>query len=124
MPDDPFYLPNRTIPPQQSRPGERLWSLRKDGDEIDCQLRYHGEWGVEAQFFRRGEFWNGRRFDTRALAVQWAELEREALRREGWLSPCRCRHGWICEAHPTRSTSPKATRTALSVTVRGFYETD
>jgi hypothetical protein len=38
-----------------------------------------GEWGVEAQFYRNEEFLIGRRFDTRALAVQWAELEREAI---------------------------------------------
>ena len=42
-------------------------------------LRYHGEFGVEAQILRDGQLFAGRRFDTRALAVQWAELERQAL---------------------------------------------
>jgi hypothetical protein len=44
-----------------------------------CELRDHGAYGVEAQFFQNGEFSRGRRFDTRALAVQWAEEERKAL---------------------------------------------
>ena len=51
---------------------------------MDVVLRYHGEYGVEALFLRDGELFYGRRFDTRALAVQWAEQERDALGREGW----------------------------------------
>jgi hypothetical protein len=39
--------------------------------------KYRGEWGVEDQIFRDGEFTMGRRFDTRALALQWAEEERK-----------------------------------------------
>jgi hypothetical protein len=43
---------------------------------MTCDLRRHGEWGWEAQFLERGELFYSRRFDTRALAIQWAALER------------------------------------------------
>jgi hypothetical protein len=39
----------------------------------------HGTYGIEAQILRDGELVIGRRFETRALAVQWAELERAAI---------------------------------------------
>jgi hypothetical protein len=69
-------------PPCKPRPGEPLWSLRKDGVTWDAELRYHGEYGVEAQILRQGEFVFGRRFDTRAEAVQGAEEERKAIETE------------------------------------------
>jgi hypothetical protein len=49
-----------------------------------CQLRSHGEYGWEAQLFRDGEFYAGRRFDLRAQAVAHAEQTRRDLEREGW----------------------------------------
>ena len=77
---DPFYLPNRTPPPpRQPKPGEPLWELRKDHATWSCELRVHGEWGVEAQILRDGELVIGRLFDTRAIAVQWAVDERSAI---------------------------------------------
>ena len=42
-------------------------------------MRDHGEYGVEAQVSRNEEFLIGRRFHTRALAEQWATLERAAM---------------------------------------------
>ncbi len=39
--------------------------------------------GVEAQFWINGELLIGRRFDARALAVQWALLKRQALEKGG-----------------------------------------
>jgi hypothetical protein len=50
----------------------------------ECELRYHGEYGVEAQFFHNGTFFSGRRFDTKAQALEWAELERETFQKEEW----------------------------------------
>jgi hypothetical protein len=44
---------------------------------IRCELRYQGAWGVEAQILRDGELVIGRRFDTKSLAVQWAEQEQQ-----------------------------------------------
>jgi hypothetical protein len=76
--DEPFYSPKHRLPdpPRVPRLGEPLWSLRVNHVTWSCELRYHGEWGVEAQILRDGDLVIGRRFDTRALAVQWAELER------------------------------------------------
>jgi hypothetical protein len=48
---------------------------------VNAELRYHGEYGVEAQLLRQGELVIGRRFDARALAVQRADLGRQALER-------------------------------------------
>jgi len=39
--------------------------------------------GVEAQFYQDTEFRIGRRFDTRKLAVQWAEYEKVAIEEGG-----------------------------------------
>ena len=66
-------------PPRKQRPGEPLWSVRVNGATWEAELRYHGEYGVEAQIFKQGEFLIGRRFDTRELAIQWAKLERAEL---------------------------------------------
>ena len=66
-------------PARKPKPGEPLWALRKDGVTWDAELRDHGEYGVEAQILLQGELVIGRRFDTRALAVQWAEEERKAI---------------------------------------------
>jgi hypothetical protein len=79
MPDDePFYSPTyKPPPPRQPRPGEFLWEFRGENHHTyRCELRYHGEWGAEAQILRDGELMMGRRFDTRALAVQWGDQER------------------------------------------------
>ena len=85
MADEPFYSPNRKAPPLRVvRSGEPLWSLQKDGRQITCELRSHGEYGWEAQLFRDGEFYAGRRFDLRSLAVAHAEQTRQDLGREGW----------------------------------------
>jgi hypothetical protein len=85
MADKPFYSPNaRPPPPRASKPGEPLWSLRKDGRQFTCELRSHGEHGWEAQLFRDSDFYAGRRFDLRAQAVAHAEQTRQDLERDGW----------------------------------------
>jgi hypothetical protein len=58
--------------------------MLKDGTRLDCELRGHGEYGWECQFLDNGEFHFGRRFDLRAQALQWADLERQELERDGW----------------------------------------
>ena len=63
-----WFIPYETIqsrdrdrpPPRVPRPGEPLWSLRKDHNTWSAELRYHGEWGVEAQLLRDGELVIGR----------------------------------------------------------------
>jgi hypothetical protein len=78
--NDALYTPNRKPPPpRKPQPGELVWSFRKDSRQFDCELQYHGEWGVDAQILLDRELLIGRRFDTKALAVQWAEEERKAM---------------------------------------------
>jgi hypothetical protein len=76
-------------PARQSQPGELLFEFYRERDHSRwlCELRDHGEYGVEAQFFQNEEFIVGRRFDRRMdptrppreLAMQWAEQERLAI---------------------------------------------
>jgi hypothetical protein len=84
MADDAFYSPTYRPPQIQPRVGDHLWSLRKAGRQVDCRLLIHGEYGVEVQLLRNGEFYAGRRFLTRELAVSFAERERGILERKGW----------------------------------------
>ena len=75
--DDLWYAPLLKTARGVPREPEPLWEVRSaDHHTWLALLRYHGEWGVEAQLFRDGEFVMGCRFNTRAEAVQWAELER------------------------------------------------
>jgi hypothetical protein len=72
-------------PPRKAIPGELLFQFVRGSDHaaMSCELRFHGEsWGWEAQFYERGEFLIGQRFDTRRLAIQRAEQERLALERQ------------------------------------------
>src|SRR5258706_1869033 len=68
--------------PRQPTPGELLWTLRKGSRTLLCELRSHGEWGVEAQLLENGEFYAGRRFDLKEQAVAYAEETRRWL--TGW----------------------------------------
>jgi hypothetical protein len=84
---NPALLWNAPRPPKREPvPGELLFALRRepDGARLHCELRSQGEFGVEAQFFSNGEFSYSRRFDTKAQALQWAELERDAHIRKGY----------------------------------------
>jgi hypothetical protein len=82
--DQPFYAPDaKPLPPLVARPGEPLFSFIRGFDRDACELHYHGEWGVEAQFLKNEELLIGRRFDTREFAVQWAEETRTVIEK-GW----------------------------------------
>lgn len=60
---------------------DALWEVRSaDYHTWSALLRYHGEWGVEAQVFRDGAFVISHRFPTKAEAVAWAD---EGARRLG-----------------------------------------
>ena len=83
MSDEPFYAPNRTTAPRQRQPSEHLWAVRKDGRQLDCELRDHGEWGVEVQVYREREFLYGRRWATRALALEETDEQKTRYLREG-----------------------------------------
>jgi hypothetical protein len=77
----------RTVP----RPDELLFEFVRESDHAHfrCELRYQGEYGVEAQFLCDGSLLIGRLFTAwmdpqrraRELAIAWAEDERQALER-------------------------------------------
>jgi hypothetical protein len=60
-------------------PDELLWKLEKNHGTWSCELWDHGARGVEVRILRNGRWVIGCQFDTKALAVQWAELERRDL---------------------------------------------
>jgi hypothetical protein len=71
------------IPPTKPRPNEKLWELWARHKLFSCELKYRGEYGVEAQIFEDAEFVWGRLFQTRELAVNWATLEKEFIEKGG-----------------------------------------
>jgi hypothetical protein len=82
MADDPFYTPNRPpAPPRQPKPGELLFEFHVERTLTfwRVELRDHGAYDVEAQFFDPVDLRLGHTFPTRALAVAWAEEERKAI---------------------------------------------
>ena len=84
MSDQPCYAPNHKPASRRERPpSEHLWAIRKDGQQLDCELRDHGEWGVEVQIYREREFLYGRRWPTRVLALEEADDQRAAYLRKG-----------------------------------------
>jgi hypothetical protein len=65
-----------------------VWTLNKNGSQIDCELRFHGEpYGCEAQILLNGELRYGQRFLTLAAAMRAAENRRQRLVNEGWTPP-------------------------------------
>ena len=79
-PDEPFEIPRR-MPHTEPRPREVLYEFIRESDQAQfrCELQTYEGWGVEAIFWMDGELLTARRFDTRALAVQWATIEREHI---------------------------------------------
>jgi hypothetical protein len=73
MSDAPFYAPNRSAAARQPRVAEPLWAVQKEGRQLACELRDDGVLGVEVQVYRDGELLYGRRWPTRALALEKAE---------------------------------------------------
>jgi hypothetical protein len=83
MSNEPFYAPNRKVPPPQPRIGEPLWTVEKDSRRLVCELRDDGEAGVEVQVSRDGELLYGRRWATRALALAKADEQKAQYLRDG-----------------------------------------
>ena len=52
-----------------------------DQVRIRCELRYHVQGVVEAQFWTNGQLLVGRRFDTRPQAVLWARVQRRVIKK-------------------------------------------
>jgi hypothetical protein len=82
--DDAFYSPNhKPAGPRQAQPGELVWEAHIRGRFYRCELRDHGQWGVEAQVLLDHDLFYARRFSTRAAALAFAEEERIDLSRRG-----------------------------------------
>jgi hypothetical protein len=81
--DQPFYAPNRKAPPRQARAGEHLWAIQKDGRQLACELRDDGEAGAELQVYRERELLYGRRWPSRALALEKAHEWKAQYLRDG-----------------------------------------
>jgi hypothetical protein len=72
---------------QQPRAGELLIEWQRGADVMRCELRDHGEFGVEAQILRNGDLYIARTFQNEAvlglrareLAIAWAEQQRKAM---------------------------------------------
>ena len=73
--------------PRQAQPGELLFEFLQGHTRIRCELRDHGDYGVEAQFLHNEEIVIGRTFHQRLdptrtpreMAITWAEAERAAM---------------------------------------------
>jgi hypothetical protein len=83
MTNRPFRAAGDSMAERQPRSFEHLWSIRKNGVQLDCVLRDHGSSGVEARIIRDGEFLLGRRWPSRDLAIEEAEDLRQQYIREG-----------------------------------------
>ena len=80
--DNPMFW-NHVPPQRQRRPGELLWTVRKDHVTWACELFFRGEpYGWEAMIFRETDLRIGRRFILRQEAIGWAESERQDLEQE------------------------------------------
>ena len=87
MSDEPFYSPHvNPAPARVAKPVELLFEFVRASDRapMSRELRFHGKsFGREAQFLEGGELFASRGgFLTRALAVQWADVERQAMEKE------------------------------------------
>jgi hypothetical protein len=70
-------------------PREALWAIRVKHTTWSAELRYHPEWGVEAQILRDGDLVIGRRFDTKARAVDGGRAEGDSHQVSGMKGPVR-----------------------------------
>jgi hypothetical protein len=86
MSSDAFHVPSRLPSRRVPRPDELLFEFVRISDraQFRCELRYRGDfWGVEAEVFKQGCLLIARRFETKALAMRWAELERQQIENGG-----------------------------------------
>src|SRR5207247_1947110 len=84
--DEPFYSPTHKPPPPRTvrRAGARIWTVQKGPVTWTCELKYHGEWGVEAMILRNGELVISQRFLLHEQASRWSEEQRHDVER-GWI---------------------------------------
>jgi hypothetical protein len=63
-------------PPRQPQPGERLFEVLIGHDRLRCELRDHGRYGIEAQFFRNEPRPTGRFIDSVRVLNRTPEYRR------------------------------------------------
>jgi hypothetical protein len=63
---------------------EPMWTLTKGTRRLTCELKFHGEYGVETLVLRDGELYVGRRFPTRELALDEASIMHAQCVEHGW----------------------------------------
>jgi hypothetical protein len=64
---------------------EPLFVMRRGNERLTCRLRNVGDWGHESQFHIDGHLLMSKRFETRALAIAWAEQQRRLQSGQGWV---------------------------------------
>jgi hypothetical protein len=88
MSGEPFWKPGlKPRSAREPRPGELLFEFRKGTDSYACELRDHGEFGIEAQFLLNGQLYIARTFRdqpdvnlrARDVAMHWAERQRATM---------------------------------------------
>ena len=60
-----------------------LWALRKDDDEVRCQVRL-APYGIEVDLVRNGKVTLTRVFATDSEALEWSDGKRATREAEGW----------------------------------------
>jgi hypothetical protein len=71
-------------PPRKPRPAEHVWSVRKNGKQVDAELLSQGEYGWDCRFLYNGDFAYSRRWTMRADAIAESEEKRKELAGSGW----------------------------------------
>ncbi len=82
MTDEPFHRSGHLPPRRVPQPGELLFEFVRESDRarFRCELRTSDQpGGLEVQFLIAGELFIAQRFERRDLALEWAELERQAI---------------------------------------------
>ena len=88
MIDELFYSPKaKPAPGRRGKPCERLFEFRKGSDLYVGELRYYGQFGVEARFLLNGDLYIARTFEDqpdfnitgRELAMAWVTQQRTWL---------------------------------------------
>ena len=77
----------RLAPVVLEEPGGRLFEFHKGSDHYACELRDHGEFGIEAQFLLNGRPYIARTFldqpdlnlRARDVAMRWANRQRATM---------------------------------------------
>ena len=86
MSEPPFATPNgKPGRYRRSRRRGRVFAFTRasDGVRFRCELSLNNEHGVEAQLFINDHLVISQQFTNRALAIQWAKVERECFEKGG-----------------------------------------